>query len=225
MSDSAIGSIVAAYRLRGREEFHRHLFELMLGGAWRKQVLSLAPTDEKSLLTVLSRWIQEAPFRDELDILRMLAVRNTVRNLVASTEVRNRQFLMDVLVVSDEELAHPKKLSDRKRSKLAVFGDASVFTPDSLSEWAEIEPATAILAAVVSLGVCTHDTDFSLKTAAIGRWLVQQAPVKMPILYLQQLQSSAFSVSYLTDEDKHSFKRAIVLQAMFMLNGLHLPLL
>jgi len=47
--------------------------------------------------------------------------------------------------------------------------------------------------------------------------------VKMPLRYLEPLQSSAFFVSYLGDPDRHAFKKAIVRQAGAMLHGVPLP--
>jgi hypothetical protein len=225
MSETQIEFIHSARRLSGREEFHRHLFESMLGGRWRRQAVSLPPADAAALLELLSRWIREAPVKDELGVLRLLVVRRVIHSLVLATGTSVRRFVMDVLASSEQDLLHPQQMPGWKQSKLAALADGSLLSVEALGEWNAQDPATARLAAIACLDACPLDAGVAQNTGDIGRWLMSVPPVKLPVRYLEQLQNSAFFVSYLADPDRHAFKRAIVRQAGFMLQGLPLPVL
>lgn len=225
MSEPGIEFIHTARRLSGREEFHRHLFESMLGGQWRRQAIALPPGDEAVLLELLTRWIREAPVKDELGVLRLMMVRGVVRNLVQATASSYREFLMGVLGVSEADLPHPQHMPGWKQLKLAALGDASLLTAAALAEWNEHDPVHARMAAIACLDACPLDATVAQRTGDIGRWLMSVPPVKMPLRYLEPLQGSAFFVSYLADPDRHAFKHAIVRQAGAMLHGLPLPAL
>jgi hypothetical protein len=225
MSEPRIEFIHSARRLSGREEFHKHLFESMLGGRWRQQAVALPPADEAVLLELLTRWIREAQVKDDLGVLRLLAVRGVVRNLVQATATAYRDFLKEALAASEAELLQPQSMPGWKQLKLAALGDASLLSAAALAEWDGHDPVHARLAAIASLDACPLDAEVARRSGDIGRWLLSVPTVKMPLRYLEQLQSSAFFVSYLADPDRHEFKKAIVRQAGAMLHGLPLPVL
>ncbi|MTW14130.1 hypothetical protein GM658_26295 [Pseudoduganella eburnea] len=202
-----------ARRISGKEEFHRYLFEAMLGGQWRRQAVALPPEDEAALLELLGRWVREAGVKDELGVLRLLAVRGVLRDLVGAAGARVKPFLMDVLAMREEDLLHPQQMPGWKQLKLAALGDASLLSAEALAEWSGHDPIHARLAAIACLDTCPLDAGAARATAAAGRWLMSVAPVKMPLRYLEQCHVSAFHVSYLADPGRHDFKRAIVRHA------------
>ena len=223
MSEPRIDFIQSARRLSGREEFHKHLFESMLGGQWRQRDIGLPPGDEAVLLELLARWIREAPVKDELGVLRLLVVRGVVRNLVQATATGYRDFLTGVLAASEDDLQYPQRMPGWKQLKLAALGDGSLLSAAALAEWSSHDPVHARLAAIACLDACPLDAGVAQRTGDIGRWLMSVPAVKMPLRYLEPLQASAFFVSYLGDPDRHEFKKAIVRQAGAMLHGLPLP--
>jgi hypothetical protein len=223
MSEPRIDFIQSARRLSGREEFHKHLFESMLGGQWRQRDIGLPPGDEAVLLELLARWIREAPVEDELGVLRLLVVRGVVRNLVQATATGYRDFLIGVLAASEDDLQHPQRMPGWKQLKLAALGDGSLLSAAALAEWSRHDPLHARVAAIACLDACPLDAGVAQRTGDIGRWLMSVPAVNMPLRYLEPLQASAFFVSYLGDPDRHEFKKAIVRQAGSMLHGLPLP--
>lgn len=209
-------SILSSRLISGRDEFHRRLFELMLGMQWSRDVQPLAPADEPVLLGVLSRWITEAPVRDEMGVLRLLAARGVLRTLVGATGMPLGVFAARVLGLDQEQLLHPGRLPDWKQAKLAALGDASVLSADALAAWSAGHPVWARLAAIAALDACPLRADMARATAGIGHWLSAQPPADLPASLLEPLKVSAFHVSYLADGGRHAFKRAIVRQAAHM---------
>jgi len=223
MTAPGIGFIQPARRMSGREEFHRYLFESMMGGPWRRQVIELPSGEAGVLLELLARWIREAAVKDELGVLRLLVARGVVRDLVRAAGMGIRPFLMDVLAMSEQDLLHPQQMPGWKQLKLAALGDGSLLSVAALAEWSGHDPLHARLAALASLDACPLDPAVAQATGDIGRWLLALAPLAMPARYLEQLHVSAFHVSYLADDDRHRFKQAIVRQAAAMLPGLPQP--
>lgn len=209
-------SILSSRLISGRDEFHRRLFELMLGMQWQRDAQSLPPAEAPVLLGVLSRWITEAPVRDELGVLRLLAARGVLRTLTRATGTPLGAFLAKVLGLDQDQLLHPERLPDWKQAKLAALGDASVLTVDALAAWNAAQPLWARLAAIAALDACPLQEDMARTTAGIGHWLSSQPPADLPAHLLEALKVSAFHVSYLADSGRHAFKRAIVRQAAHM---------
>jgi hypothetical protein len=221
---SMIQSVLAARRIGGREEFHRRLFDTMLGGPWWSEVQPPASAEAPVLLGVLSRWITEAPAGDELGVVRMLAVRGRLRTLVLATGTSFDSFLSGVLGLDAAQLQAPGRLPGWKQAKLAALCDASLVCAEALASWAAVNPVWARLAAIVALDACPKQAGAAEATAAIGRWLASVEPIDMPQLFLEQLKFSAFHVSYLADGGRHAFKRAIVRQAAHMVRKVaHAP--
>ena len=209
-------SILSSRLISGRDEFHRRLFELMLGMQWSREVQPVSPADEPVLLGVLSRWITEAPVRDEMGVLRLLAARGVLRTLVGASGTPLGVFVARVLGLENGQLADPGRLPDWKQAKLAALGDASVLSAGALAAWDAGHPIWARLAAIASLDACPLQADMARATAGIGHWLASQPPVDLPPSLLEPLKVSAFHVSYLADSGRHAFKRAIVRQAAHM---------
>lgn len=195
----------------------------MLGGAWKQKELSLQTDDETTLLEVLSRWVVEAPVRDELGVLRILAVRATLRTLVHATGKAFGSFVANVLGLEAQSCLNPQRLPAWKQSKLAALADASILSVDALGAWYAQNPVDARLAAIAVLDACPLDWATAQATGNIGRWFSSLPPGELPAQFLEQLQISAFYVSYLADPARHQFKRAIVNQASHMLRGPQFP--
>jgi len=191
----------------------------MLGAPFRRQVTSITAAHEPALLEVLRRWVREAPVRDDFGVLRILAVRSTLRNLVRASGLMFRNFLLEALELDNNDLDDPNRLPEWKQLKLAALADASLLTIGALSTWYAQNPANARLAAIVSLDVCPLDNNIAKATCEIGQWLTALPLGNLSGRYLEQLQNSAFFVSYLGDTGRHDYKRAIVRQAMHMLQA------
>lgn len=202
--------IVSARRLGGRDQFHRHLFEVLIDDAWRRLDVAPSETQTDSLIDVLARWVLEAPVRDRFGVLRLLAVRRNLRAIVGSTGLPFDRFLKQTLALRDVDLSNPGLLVDWKRSKLAALGDASFLSKDSLEAWSGCNALDAQLAAITALDVSTLDADLAAAAGAVGRWLADSPLLDLPREFMVQMQESAFHVSYLADPGRHRFKRAIV---------------
>lgn len=213
--------MIAARRLSGREEFHRRVFETLLGGAWQRQELALEAGDAAAVQALLARWVAEAPALDEFGLMRLLAARQPLRLLTAATGLPPAAFLRQVLALGDADLRQPQALPAWKRAKLAALGDAALLAPAALEAWEALDAVQARIAAIAALDTCPLDAGLAAATAAIGAWLAGKPAVDaLPPRYLGLLQNSAFLVSYLADPGRHDFKRAIARQAAHMLSPL-----
>jgi len=219
LSYPSIEAILSARLAAGREAFHRQLFDVLLKSAWKQEELPPEAFAAAPLLQVLSRWVAEAPVRDEFGIHRVLAVRQTLRELVEAAGQPFAAFVADVLALDARALADPGALPDWKQVKLAVLADPALLSAAALNAWDDRQPMLARLATICALDSCPLDAPRADAAGAIGRWLMSMAPVPMPQRFLEQLQVSAFHVSYLADPQRHAFKQAIVRQAAHMVGA------
>jgi hypothetical protein len=223
LSSFIFSSILAAKRIGGREEFHRHLFATMLGARARHEEPALQPAEAQTVLDLLARWIVEAPVNDDLGILRLLAARAMLRALATAAGAQYGPFLSKTLGLDERQRQDPGKLPGWKQAKLAALGDASLAPAESLRAWHGASPVYARLAAIAALDLCPTDAGLARDTAAVGHWLVSMDPIDLPMVFLEHLKVSAFHVSYLADGARHEIKRALVRQAAHMLGHLRFP--
>ena len=216
MPHPGIDAILAAKLAAGREVFHRQLFDALLHSPWDRADLDEQALAAPDLLPLLARWVAEAPVRDELGIVRVLAARHPLRMLVEAAGMPFAAFVAKVLALDAGALAGPGRLPDWKQAKLAALADPALLSPDALRAWDASAPMLARLAAICVLDSRPLKSERAAAVAAIGRWLTTVDPVPMPLFFLEQLRYSAFHVSYLADAQRHDFKRAIVRQAAFI---------
>lgn len=213
MPHPGIDAILAARLVAGREVFHRQLFDVLLNSPWDRADLDEEAVDVPQLLALLARWVAEAPVRDELGIVRVLAVRQPLRMLAEAAGAPFAAFVAKVLALDADGLAAPGRLPDWKQAKLAALADPALLSAEALQAWSTSQPMLARLAAICMLDHPPLDPGRAAAVAAVGRWLLTVDPVAMPRFFLEQLRYSAFHVSYLADPQRHDFKRAIVRQA------------
>jgi hypothetical protein len=225
LPSSGLIDIILTRQIRGREEFHKRLFEVLLNGTWQQRDCLLQSHDKSALFDVLKRWVTEAPVNDEFGVSRVLAVRSAMRGLLRAAGTSVKEFLLNSLSLKESELQNPQMLPVWKQSKLSALGDATILSVEALKVWFEKNPELARLAAITSMDACPLDAIASEATGRVGNWLTQLEPGKLNTRYLIHLQNSAFHVSYLADPARHYFKNAIVRQAAYMLKDLKLPTL
>jgi hypothetical protein len=214
---------ISAKRITGREEFHRQIFELLMDRSWQQQSYSLLPANEASLLSALTRWVVEAPVQDEFGVLRLLVVRRPLHTLIRATGISVRTFIVSALSLDSDDSHYLDQLPLWKKTKLAALSDASILSLEVLTAWNSSIPAIARLAAIAALDTCPIDGKLAEACANTGAWLESLPPADLPLRYLEQLQQSAFFVSYLATPERHTYKRTIVRQAKYILRGLDLP--
>lgn len=210
-------------RITGREEFNRKIFELLIDRTWQVDNISLSSIHEKSLISMLMRWVVEAPLLDEFGVVRLLVIRHPLHKLIRSTGLSVKNFLFSSLGLESDDPLYLDQLPVWKKTKLAALSDASILTVEVLTIWYKNIPDIARLAAVVALDTCPTDDKLAEECDKTGTWLVSLPPADFPLNFLEQLQQSAFFVSYLASQDRHAFKLAIIRQAKHILRNLALP--
>jgi hypothetical protein len=216
---SIIDWLDRARRISARDAFDRYVFQGLLIGPLNRQEVLVDEATASNLSHTLARWVREAPATDALGQTRLLAARRPLRSLVLGFGQSPDFFLRAALSLRDQDVSQPNKLPNWKLIKLAILGDAWVWTPTSLDVAHTVNPELARVAAIAALDVCPLDTELLSRTSAIGNWLIEKQPIDLANHYLQLLQDSSFFVSYLVDSRRHIFKRAMVRQAAHLIRS------
>lgn len=220
MTREELLALLHARRQTNRDQFDRIVFAGLLEGKWAGSRVALEKADASEALGLLKTWVVQAPVGSSLADLRLALVRPHLRELVAALGGAPDHFTSDALGLKVGSPIGPvMRLPEWKRRKFALLADAMLIAPAELTEWQQHEPALATLFGILALADETVSPERAASLNALSDWVSQTAPARLPANLLSVLQHSAFAVSYLTADSKHRAKRAIVAQAMSMLEG------
>ncbi|MHA4869745.1 tetratricopeptide repeat protein [Duganella sp. PWIR1] len=148
----------------------------------------------------------------------MLAVRRAIRSIASCLHCDPVVFIAGALkLAGPAPYTSVTALPYWKQRKLALLADATCVTPAALQQWADKDMQTAALFGIVALDDEPMEAERAASLNHLAEWVVHLPPVDFFPGMLQQLQMSAFAVSYLNTDAKHRAKRAIVAQASHML--------
>jgi hypothetical protein len=206
------------------DRFHRFVFEGLVSGRWLRQAPRLADAERAELIQQLRNWVAQASIGDPFGQLRMLAVRRPIRSLVACLDCSPAEFIAGALkITGPAPYASVTAWPHWKQRKLALLADATWVTPAALQQWADSDLQTAALFAIVALDDEPMQAERAASLNHLAEWVASLPPVDFFPGMLQQLQMSAFAVTYLTTPAKHRAKRAIVAQAAHMVRHIAAP--